>query len=899
MTETAALRPNAAGTAVGGGRRGWSMPLWSRMLLVSVAGLGSLIGASLFLSSALHETADRTGRMTELFDVADAAADAHVAFGELRYWLTDLAVSLLVVSETNAEAAGERLRDRLDTLTAYDAATVRAVRAEVDAYVADAMAAVDAYTENNRVIGNTLLAQARIHSAEVDDMLDRLVARVHTAAADERRSVVANADDAANTALWSVLGLSLLGVALTAMVTRSIIRPLRWINESVAALTERRYDVTLPPERSDEMGAIARTLRLFRDNARERERLEAEAEKQRQRIATAIETIPDGFVLHDADDRILLANSKYRELFPAGADAAGPEPARAAPAAATGTVEDHRHGELRLRVTRRATPDGGCVTVYTDITELKQRQELLEDARRQAETANQAKSRFLASMSHELRTPLNAIIGYSEMLIEEAREIGEDALVPDLEKIAGAGRHLLGLINDVLDLSKIEAGKMEVFTETFDVAAMVRDVEATIEPLMAKNANRFEVRLAGDPGEIHSDQTKLRQNLFNLLSNAAKFTEAGRITLDVERRADPAGETVVFRVADTGIGMTAEQRDRLFEAFTQADSSTTRLYGGTGLGLSITRRFCRMLGGDVTVESEPGAGSTFTMTIPGTAAPAAEPTAAATTADDVLVVDDEPAARRVIVEALAEAGFACREAGDGASGLAMARASRPRAIVLDVLMPRQDGWSVLRMLKADPELCEIPVILATVLADRELGLALGAVEYLSKPIDPDGLVATVAGLGRGAGGVLVIDDDHHARELLRRVLVKQGLDVREATDGARGLEQMRRHRPDIVVLDLMMEPTDGFAVLDAMQRDPELSDVRVVVVTAKDLSGDERQWLREHAAAVITKGVDSRERLVAALGQQIPRRDPPRAASAAAGAISGDGADGATSHSAG
>jgi len=287
------------------------------------------------------------------------------------------------------------------------------------------------------------------------------------------------------------------------------------------------------------------------------------------------------------------------------------------------------------------------------------------------------------------------------------------------------------------------------------------------------------------------------------------------------------------------------------------------------------------------------------MTIPATAAPAAEPTAAATTADDVLVVDDEPAARRVIVEALAEAGFACREAGDGASGLAMARASRPRAIVLDVLMPRQDGWSVLRMLKADPELCEIPVILATVLADRELGLALGAVEYLSKPIDPDGLVATVAGLGRGAGGVLVIDDDHHSRELLRRVLVKQGLDVREATDGARGLEQMRRHRPDIVVLDLMMEPTDGFAVLDAMQRDPELSDVRVVVVTAKDLSGDERRWLREHAAAVIAKGADSRERLVAALQQQIPRHDPPLATSAEARATPGDGADATNPHSAG
>jgi signal transduction histidine kinase len=247
---------------------------------------------------------------------------------------------------------------------------------------------------------------------------------------------------------------------------------------------------------------------------------------------------------------------------------------------------------------------------------LKEREAELETARKHAEAASEAKSQFLASMSHELRTPLNAIIGYSEMLIEEARDLEQGSFVPDLDKIAGAGRHLLMLINGILDLSKIEAGKMEIFVEALDIEKLIRDVEGTIEPLMTMNDNRLRVVLDGPLGEMRSDQTKLRQNLFNLLSNAAKFTEQGEITLSVERQARSDGDWMVFKIADTGIGMTKEQCDRLFVAFTQADSSTTRNYGGTGLGLSITRSFCRMIGGDISVESAPGVGSTFTMEIP-------------------------------------------------------------------------------------------------------------------------------------------------------------------------------------------------------------------------------------------------------------------------------------------
>jgi signal transduction histidine kinase/DNA-binding response OmpR family regulator/HAMP domain-containing protein len=880
-----------------------SLPLWARLVMLTTAGLFSLIGSSLYLSSALHQAADRTARMQELFDIVEAAADAHVTFGELRYWLTDLSVSLLVASERNADAARDRLNGHLDRLADYDPETVAAIRSEVDAYVAKAMDAADAYTDGNRVIGNTLLAAARTHSTKVNDELNEFLHKVNALAVAERRSVVERAGDSARVAFYIVLALSFVGAVLTIMVLRSIVQPLHRLNDAIAGLTEGRYDVDIPPDGVDELGAMARTLRLFRENAIERERLEADADRQRRLIETAIETISDGFVLFDPEERILLANSKYREIFPEAAPIVRPgislreileaqvkakrvelggmspeqwiEQRLAQHREPEGYVDERRYGDAWVRITKRQTQDGGKVAVYTDITELKEREAELETAKKHAESASEAKSQFLASMSHELRTPLNAIIGYSEMLIEEARDREQDGFVPDLDKIAGAGRHLLMLINGILDLSKIEAGKMEIFVEQLDVETLIRDVEGTIEPLMATNDNSFRVVLDGPLGEMRSDLTKLRQNLFNLLSNAAKFTEQGEITLFAERQARADGDWLIFKITDTGIGMTQEQCDRLFVAFTQADSSTTRNYGGTGLGLSITRSFCQMIGGDITIESELGVGSTFTMEIPANCAEPAvshdeliQPTDEESAAY-VLIIDDEPSARRVIAAALSEAGFGYREASSGAEGIELARQARPLAIVLDIIMPRQDGWSVLRKLKSDPELCDIPVILATVLAERELGLALGAVEYLTKPIDSERLIETIETLCNGTRDVLVVDDDQVSRDLLRRILVKRGWTVHEAHNGVRGLEKLKTLSPHVVLLDLMMPEMNGFEMLSEMQRTPELQDIPVIIVTSKDLSSEERSWLHDHAVSVVTKDANTRSQLVAALERQI------------------------------
>ena len=524
-----------------------------------------------------------------------------------------------------------------------------------------------------------------------------------------------------------------------------------------------------------------------------------------------------------------------------------------------------------LIVFRKTAGEFGAEVIAVLQTFATQSALALQNARmfKALEAASRHKSEFLASMSHELRTPLNAIIGYSEMLQEEADDGGQEPFVADLGKINAAGKHLLELINAVLDLSKIEAGRMELYLEDFDVATLLRDIVAVIQPLAEKNGNRLEVTCAADAGAMHADLTKLRQAVFNLLSNACKFTERGTVSLTASREVEPTGEWLTFTVKDTGIGMTPEQMARLFQEFSQADAATTRRYGGTGLGLALSRRLCRLMGGDVTVESEPGRGSAFTIRLPANVTPtrhdapeaAPDERVSAGGAATVLVIDDEPAMRDLMQRFLAKEGLHVVTAASGEEGLRLAKELGPLAITLDVMMPGMDGWAVLAALKADPEVADIPVDHADHARRQEPGLRArrfrlphqatrsGAADGRPQEVPPGS-----AGPARGGRRDLAGAGPANSG--------REGYVVIEAENGRAALERARETSPGLVVLDLIMPEMDGFEFVAEFRKHEGWRSIPIIVVTGKEISDEDRVRLNGGVERILQKGTYTRESLL-------------------------------------
>lgn len=698
-------------------------------------------------------------------------------------------------------------------------------------------------------------------------------------------------------------------VVVVWMVARWLTEPVRQLTLAAEHVGSQRYEtadeLNLVVGRRDELGQLARTFRNMVGEIATRETtLRNAEEKLRQselHYRSLIENTSDIIALLDKDGKFKYASPSIVRILGVKTEAeagalsnfldekgkAAFEDAIKQSASAWGRSEqvevDARHagGGIRtLEVSLHNMMDNpavnGIVANIRDITERRRADDLSRE-KEAAEAANKAKSNFLANMSHELRTPLNAIIGYSEMLQELAQDDGHEDYLGDLKKIHSAGQHLLELINDVLDISKIEAGKMDVYIESFSLDQTIDEVQAVADPLSKKNSNHLVFEKPEELGVIRADATKVRQCLLNLLSNACKFTKEGTVKL----RARRDGGWVTFEVSDTGIGMTKEQMGKLFRAFQQADSSTTKKFGGTGLGLAISRHFCQLMNGDITVASEPGKGTTFTMRIPTEVVPrtadavvkpdsltktqehaiqqeevkrAAE--ALPASAAVVLVIDDDPVVADLLRRTLLKDGYRVEYAENGEKGLQLARQLRPDAITLDVMMPGMDGWQVMTHLKSDPELADIPVILLSIVNDRKTGFALGATEYLTKPFDRERLISVLGRISKGRGSrlALVVDDMAENRELLRRALETDGWTVEEAGNGIEALDRLEERRPDVILLDLMMPEMDGITFVERLRASERHRSVPVLVVTAKEITPVDRQRLSGGVQAIMQKG---------------------------------------------
>jgi len=772
----------------------------------------------------------------------------------------------------------------------------------------DGIIAVRKYELNRLHDADVAFENAQSETAALKKAVDDMVEQQGRMA----QSISMQADQEIHTAKIIMIALSIVAVISAIMVAwlyvgRDVVRRLGQLSEAMRELAGGNRDVHIQDTRGDEIAKMAHSIEVFRENAVALDELLAEREEASVRLEKVVEqrtrelrrrgeelrvtfdNMVQGVLMFDGAMKVAAWNRQVLELLkiPESFLAGGPNYAdfirylaqrgeygavdpEAEVQRFTATVDERRTFErtrpdgTALEIRHSPMPEGGIVVIYSDITERKHYEETLTAARDQAEAMSRTKSSFLANMSHELRTPLNAIIGLTDMMVSNVDRFGTEKAVEPLRRVHRAGKHLLDLINQVLDLSKIEAGKLDINPDTVNVAALVDEVVGTARSLADQNKNRLNVECPSDIGAIVVDAMRLKQILLNLLSNACKFTKGGDVSLRVTTALNNGRKWINFVVADSGIGMTPEQIGKLFTEFVQAEQTTARQYGGTGLGLAITRKLCTMMGGDVTVASESGKGSTFTVRLPAgpeiaTVVPeqlVSLPGQTGPVGDCVLVIDDDPTARELIANYLREAGLAVVTAAGGREGLKRAEELHPIAITLDVLMPDIDGWTVLAALRGNPELSNIPVVMATITDPDRKGIALGAAGYLTKPIDRDRLIALLRPFQTRARRtrVLLVEDDAMQRERIRLWLEAEHWLASEAENGLEALDRLSKEPPDIILLDLMMPEMDGFQFIAALQAQPVWRDIPVIVITSLDLTAADRARLNSGVEGILLKG---------------------------------------------